>query len=323
MWEYLVRRIAQSLLVMLLISLVTFALIHAAPGGPVTVFISPNQSPQDVALQMKAMGLDRPLYVQYLDWVGRMARGDFGNTFKAGRPVGELLWPALKNTVVLMATAWVLTLMIAIPWGIYNSTRQYGLSDNLAAAVGYAGFAMPAFWFGIILQVTFALKLRWLPLSDMYSMDRRGEFLDLLRHMVLPVTTLVLINLAGYLKYARASMLEVLGQDYVRTARAKGVSERKVVFRHALRNALIPIITVLGLDLPFIVGGAALTETVFNWPGMGRLFVDSANAREYTILMAITVVTAFVVILGNLLADVLYAAVDPRVRLTGKGVASA
>lgn len=323
MWEYLVRRVAQSLLTLFLVSLATFGLIHAAPGGPVTMFIKPGQSPEIVQQQLHNMGLDRPLHVQYWEWLSRMVRGDFGKTFKAGRPVGDLLWPALKNTLVLMGTAWVITLLIAIPWGIFNSTRQYGFSDNIAAAIGYAGFAMPAFWFGILLQEAFALKLGWLPLSDMHEIGREGEFLDLLRHMVLPVTTLVIINLAGYLKYARASMLEVLRQDYVRTARAKGVPERKVIFKHALRNALIPIITVLGLDLPFIVSGAALTETVFNWPGMGRLFVDAAYAREYTILMATTMVIAVVVIIGNLLADILYAAVDPRVRLTGKGATSA
>jgi len=311
------------MLVLFLVSLVTFGLIHAAPGGPVTLFIKPGQSPEIVQQQLHNMGLDRPLHVQYWDWLSRMVRGDFGKTFKAGRPVGDLLWPALKNTIVLMATAWLITLLIAIPWGIYNSTRQYGISDNVAAAIGYAGFAMPAFWFGILLQEAMALKLGWFPLSDMHAIGREGDLVDLVRHMALPVTTLVIINLAGYLKYSRASMLEVLGQDYVRTARAKGVPERKVVFRHALRNALIPIITVLGLDLPFIVGGAALTETVFNWPGMGRLFVDSAFAREYTLLMATTVVTAVVVILGNLLADILYAAVDPRVRLGGKGATSA
>lgn len=323
MWEYLVRRVAQSLLVLFLVSLVTFGLIHAAPGGPVTLFIKPGQSPEIVQQQLHNMGLDRPLHVQYWDWLSRMVRGDFGKTFKASRPVGDLLWPALKNTIILMATAWLITLLIAIPWGIYNSTRQYGISDNVAAAIGYAGFAMPAFWFGILLQEAMALKLGLFPLSDMHTIGREGDIVDLVRHMVLPVTTLVIINLAGYLKYARASMLEVLGQDYVRTARAKGVPERKVVFRHALRNALIPIITILGLDLPFIVGGAALTETVFNWPGMGRLFVDAAFAREYTLLMATTVVTAVVVILGNLLADILYAAVDPRVRLGGKGATSA
>lgn len=323
MWEYLVRRIAQSILVLFLVSLVTFGLIHAAPGGPATLFIKPGTTPEMVQVQLHNMGLDRPLHIQYWEWLTDMVRGDFGLTFRSGRPVGDLLWPALKNTLVLMASAWFLTLFIAIPWGIHNSTRQYGLSDNIAAGIGYAGFAMPAFWFGILLQEALAIKLGWLPLSDMFTIGHDGEVLDLITHMIMPVTTLVIINLAGYLKYARASMLEVLGQDYVRTARAKGVPERKVVFIHALRNALIPIITILGLDLPFIVGGAALTETVFNWPGMGRLFVDSANSREYTLLMATTVVTAVVVVLGNLLADILYAAVDPRVRLTGKGVTSA
>jgi peptide/nickel transport system permease protein len=269
------------------------------------------------------MGLDQPLHIQYWKWLTNMLKGDFGNTFKAGRPVGDLLWPALKNTFILMGAEWILTLLIAIPWGIYNSTRQYGFSDNLSAVVGYAGMAMPVFWFGIILQQIFSIKLDWLPLSDMYSISKQGQFGDLMLHMVLPVTVLVLINIAGYVKYARASMLDVLGQDYVRTARAKGVSENKVIFKHALRNALIPIVTIIGLDLPVLVGGAALTETVFNWPCMGRLFVDSAYGREYSLLMAITIVTAVFVIMGNLVADILYALIDPRVRLTGKGASAA
>lgn len=323
MTEFVIRRILQSLLVLFLVSVVSFGLIHAAPGGPVTIFLRPNQSPEMVKVQMKNLGLDRPVPVQYWSWLTRMLKGDFGNTFKANRPVSDLLWPSLKNTVILMGTAWLLTLAIAIPWGIYNSTRQYGLSDNIAAGIGYAGMAMPAFWFGILLQELFSLKLDWFPLSDMYSMGKMGQFSDLLHHMVLPVTVLVIINLAGYLKYSRASMLEVLSQDYVRTARAKGVSERKVVFKHALRNALIPIVTILGLDLPYIVGGATLTETVFNWPGMGRLFFDMALAREYSVLMAVTLVIAGVVILGNLTADILYAIVDPRVRLGGKGANAA
>lgn len=323
MTEYLVRRILQSLLVLFLVSIVSFGLIHAAPGGPVQMFIKPGQSKEQVNQLIHNMGLDRPLHIQYMDWLGKMLKGDFGKTFKANRPVTDLIMPALKNTLILMGTAWVIQMLIAIPWGIYNSTRQYGISDNVAAGVGYAGMAMPAFWFGILLQEAFSLKLNWLPLANMYDMNKMGQFSNLLVHMVLPVTVLVIIGMAGYLKYARGSMLEVLGQDYVRTARAKGVSERKVVFVHALRNALIPIVTILGMDLPYIVGGATLTETVFNWPGMGRLFVDMAFAREYTVLMAVTMITAAVVILGNLIADILYAVVDPRVRLTGKGVTSA
>jgi peptide/nickel transport system permease protein len=323
MSEYLVRRIMQSVLVLFLVSLVSFGLIHAAPGGPVEFFIKPGQSPEIVKVQMHNLGLDQPIPVQYWKWLTRTLQGNFGTTFKSGRDVGAMLWPALKNTMILMTTAWLLTLMIAIPWGIYNSTRQYGISDNAAAAIGYAGFAMPAFWFGILLQELFSLKLDWLPLSHMYDMNKIGQFGNLVRHMVLPVSVLVIISLAGWLKYSRASMLEVLSQDYVRTARAKGVSERKVIFKHALRNALIPIVTLLGLSLPTVVVGAALTETVFTWPGMGRLFVDMAIAREYSVLMAITMIVAVVVILGNLIADVLYAIVDPRVRLGGKGANAA
>lgn len=321
MSEYLIRRVGQSLLVLFLVSLVTFGIIHAAPGGPVTIFVRPNQSPETIKAQMHNMGLDRPLHIQYWEWLKRVVQGDFGHTFKANRPVSALLWPALKNTLILMGAAWLLTIMIAIPWGIYNSTRQYGISDNVAAIIGYAGFAMPTFWFGIILQETLSLKLRFLPLSGMHTIGQTGAG-DLARHMVLPVLTLVIVSIASYLKYARASMLDVLGQDYVRTARAKGVPEQKVIFRHALRNALIPIVTVLGMDLPVIVVGAALTESVFNWPGMGQLFVNMATQREYTVLMAITMVTAFVVILGNLLADILYAIIDPRVHLSGKGAAA-
>ncbi|HLO03917.1 MAG TPA: ABC transporter permease [Symbiobacteriaceae bacterium] len=322
MWEYLVRRLGQSLLTIFLVTIVSFGVMHAAPGGPITMLESPKTSAVSLEQKKKNLGLDQPVHIQYARWLGRMVQGDFGKTFISQRPVLDLIKPALKNTLILMTTSWVLTLLIAIPWGIMNSTRPYGLSDNMAAAIGYAGFAMPAFFFGILLQMYFAQKLGWFPLSDMHSMSKQGQFLDLVHHMVLPVFTLTTISLASYLKYARSSMMEVLGQDYVRTARAKGVPERTVIFRHALRNALIPIITILGLALPGIVAGAALTETVFNWPGMGRQFVEFAIGREYSALMAITLIIAVVVIIGNLLADILYAVVDPRVRLGGKGASN-
>ncbi|MBX5464088.1 MAG: ABC transporter permease [Clostridia bacterium] len=318
MGEYLVRRLGQSLLVLFLVSVVSFALIHAAPGGPTAIYLRPGVSPEVQRIQAHNLGLDRPLPVQYLNWIGLMLRGNFGYTFKNHLPVAQIVWPTLKNTLILMTTAWALALLIAIPWGIYSSTRQYGFVDNLGSVVGYVGFSMPPFWFGIILQMTFALALGWFPLSDMHSLGR-SDLGDLLWHMVLPVAVLVVINLAGYLKYSRASMLEVLNQDYVRTARAKGVPERRVVFRHALRNALIPVVTVLGLDLPIVVSGAALTEAVFNWPGMGQLFVQMAYAREYSVLMAITMIVGVMVVLGNLIADILYAIIDPRVQLGARG----
>lgn len=319
MSAYILRRVLQSVLVLFLVTIATFLLIHAAPGGPTSIFLAPGLSPQAQYIQAHNLGLDRPLPIQYLDWLWRMLHGDFGTTFKNGIPVGSLVWPTLLNTIILMGIAWVVTLLIAIPWGIYNSTREYGISDTVATVISYAGFALPAFWLGLMLQQIFAMRLGWLPLSDMWSRGQQGNPGDLIRHLILPVATLVIGFLAGYVKYSRSSMLEVLGQDYIRTARAKGVPESKVIFRHALRNALIPIITILGLDLPIVVAGAALTETVFNWPGMGRLFVSEATAREYNVLMAITVITAIVVVVGNLIADLLYAVVDPRVRLGKKG----
>lgn len=323
MTEYLIRRVVQSIVVIFLITLVTFGLIHAAPGGPTTIFLSPGLSPEATQVQAHNLGLDRPVPVQYLIWLGDMLKGNLGYTFKNHLPVGQVLWPTVGNTIVLMGVAWLLSLIIAIPWGIYNSTREYGLSDQTASFITYIGFAMPSFWFGILLQELFSLKWNLLPLSDMYAIGEQGNIPDLFMHMILPVTVLTLGFLASYVKYSRASMLEVLEQDYIRTARSKGVKENKVVFRHALRNALIPIITVLGLDLPILVSGAALTESVFNWPGMGQLFVNMAVAREYSVLMAITIVTAVIVVIGNLLADILYAFVDPRVQLGRKGGARA
>ncbi|WP_151735958.1 ABC transporter permease ['Paenibacillus yunnanensis' Narsing Rao et al. 2020] len=319
MTEYLIRRIMQSVLVIFLITIVTFILIHAAPGGPTQIMLSPGLTPEVMEQQAKNLGLDKPLPVQYFHWVSGLLQGDLGYTFKNHLPIGELLWPRIANTLILMGSAWVVSILIAIPWGIYNSTKVYGLSDQTASFISYLGFAMPTFWFGILLQQYFSLKLDWFPLSDMHSRGREGDLGDLFMHLVLPVTVLSLGFLASYMKYARASMLEVLDQDYIRTARAKGVVERKVIFRHALRNALIPIITLLGMDLPILVGGAVLTENVFNWPGMGRWYVDMAISREYSVLMAITIVISVMVVIGNLLADILYSIVDPRVKLGKQG----
>ncbi|MBY0087010.1 ABC transporter permease [Brevibacillus sp. M2.1A] len=319
MAEYLVRRVLQAVLVLFLITVVSFGLMHAAPGGPLKVMLSPGMSPESQLIQMKNMGLDQPVYIQYMKWVGNLLQGDLGHTFKNNVPVGDILWPTVWNTFVLMSVAWGLSMLIAIPWGIYNSTKQYGLSDQIASIVAYLGFAMPTFWFGIMLQQYFAMQLNLLPLSDMYTMGKEGQVSDLILHLILPVTVLTLVNIAAYVKYTRASMLEVLEQDYIRTARAKGMKERRVIFRHALRNALIPVVTIIGLDLPTLVAGAALTESVFNWPGMGRLFVEMAVAREYSVLMSITLLISLMVIIGNLLADLIYALVDPRVQLGRKG----
>lgn len=322
MTEYLVRRVLQSILVLFLITLATFALIHAAPGGPLAVMLPKGLSQEAIKQQIHLLGLDQPVYIQYWHWLMNFIHGNFGYTFKNHLAVGAILWPTVWNTVILMSVAWVVSIIIAIPWGIFNSTRVYGISDNSASVIAYFGFAMPAFWFGLLLQEYLSLKLNLLPLSDMYTMGKEGQIGDLIPHMILPVFVLALGFLAAYSKYSRASMLEVLHADFIRTARAKGAPEKRVVYRHALRNALIPIITVLGLDFSVLIGGAVLVESVFNWPGMGRLYVDMALAREYNVLMAITLLSAVFVIAGNLFADILYVIVDPRVKLGKKGGAS-
>ncbi|QGG57632.1 ABC transporter permease [Paenibacillus sp. FSL W8-1187] len=322
MGEYMIRRTLQSVVVLFLISIFTFGLIHAAPGGPTQIFLSPGLSPEAGQIRAEQLGLNDSLPEQYFRWLGNILTGDLGSTFKNNIPVGDILWPTVKNSVILMGATWIMTLLIAIPWGIYNSTKEYGLSDQSASFISYVGFAMPTFWFGIILQSYVSIKLDLLPLSDMYTIGKEGNIPDLLMHMVLPVSVLTIVSLAGYLKYSRSSMLEVLQQDYIRTARAKGVKENKVIFRHALRNALIPLITLVGLDLPMLVGGAAVAEAVFNWPGMGQLFVQMAVAREYSVLMAITLLGAVFVVIGNLIADILYAAADPRVQLSKGGKAA-
>ncbi|QHW33633.1 ABC transporter permease [Paenibacillus rhizovicinus] len=323
MTAFFIRRLLQSALVLGLIIVLTFLLIHAAPGGPRQIYLSPGLSQEAAQVQAHNLGLDRPVLAQFFGWLGDLLQGNLGYTFKNHIPVGDIIWPTVGHTMILMGAAWLFSLLIAIPWGIYNSTVEYSLSDQTASFIAYIGFAMPTFWFGIILQELFALKWDVLPLSDMWTMGKEGNVGDLLLHLVLPVSVLTLGFLAGYSKYARSSMLEVLDRDYIRTARAKGLPERRVIFRHGLRNALIPIITLLGMDLPILVSGAALTESVFNWPGMGRLFVQMAVAREYSVLMAITLITAVFVIIGNFLADILYALVDPRVKLDRKGGAAA
>lgn len=323
MTTYLIRRLLQAILVLFLVSVLTFIIIHAAPGGPLTILLRPGQSPEALKVQAHLLGLDQPLPIQYIQWLWRLVHGNFGNTYNGNLPIGTLMWPRLWHTVLLMGTVLIVTWIIAIPWGIYNGTHEYGISDTVASVVAYIGYGLPVFWLGLMFQVLFGLRLGWLPIAGMWDQGQNGNIGNLIIHMILPVSVLVITSLASWLKYSRSSMLEVFGQDYIRTARAKGVAESKVIFRHALRNALIPIITLMGLNLPTVVVGAALTESVFNWPGMGQFFVQMAYSHEYNALLATAIVTAFMVVIGNLLADILYSVVDPRVRLGAKGAALA
>jgi peptide/nickel transport system permease protein len=325
MISYLLRRILGAIPLLLGILTLIFFIIHLAPGDPVQRFVSPNVSPQVIEQMRRNLGLDQPLHIQYFKWLWSFLRGDFGYSFGQMRPIGEILPEVLWNTVQLTLISLVVIFAVGMLIGIVQAVRQYSLADNVLTFLALFFYSMPSFWFALMLILLFSLKANqagWplqFPASGMTSvgyefMSTGGKIGDRIMHLVLPAIALGIGSAAGVARYMRGSMLEVIHQDFIRTARAKGLSERKVVFKHALRNALIPIITLLGLYLPFLLSGAVLVETIFGWPGMGRAIVDAILQRDYPMVMATSFVIAAIVVLGNLLSDVLYAVVDPRIR---------
>jgi len=315
MTRYVLGRLVQSVVLLLIVTVIVFGLIHAAPGGPSAVMADQKLPAAQLARMRANLGLDQPIPVQYVKWVTALARGDFGISYTDNRSVLSEIGARLPNTLILAGTAFVLSLIISIPLGIYSANRARSAADNVVSAASFIGLAIPVFWFGIVLIIVFSVKLHWLPSSGMYTTNGPQTLPDLAKHLIMPALVLATPNIATFTRYVRASVLEVLRQDYVRTARAKGLAESNVVYRHVLRNALVPIITIIGVTLPVIIAGAAITESVFGWPGMGRLAVDAAFTRDYPMVMGITVLVAAFVILINLLTDLAYMLVDPRVRL--------
>ena len=315
MTGYLLRRLLQAIPLLLGISIITFLIVHLAPGGPTDILVSPDTSPADLARVERALGLDRPLPVQYAMWLGRMVSGDMGRSYLTGREVSVKIFERLPNTLLLSVTAFVVAIIFAIPIGIVSAVRQYSPLDHTATTVSLIGVSLPNFWFGMLLLIVFNVQLGWFPSHGLYTYGAAFSLLDRIRHLVLPVTVLAYGGtLALFMRHTRSSMLEVVRQDYIRTARSKGLSERVVIYRHALKNALIPLITLLGLSLPMFFSGALITENIFAIPGIGRLAVQSVFTRDYNVIMGINIIAAMLVIMGNLLADILYAVVDPRIR---------
>ena len=314
MWRAILRRVLHALLVLLMVSLITFGLIMAAPGGP-SILLDPDMTPADRARMRQELGLDAPVHIQYLKWIGNAMRGDLGRSLVQKRQVAEMIGERVPATTVLAGAGLLLTLLVGIPLGVAAATRPRSLLDHAATIASGIGVAIPGFWFGIMLIILFAVWLRLLPSAGMYTPGGPQALADLLRHLVMPTLVLTTFSLPQVTLFTRASVLETLRQDYVRTARAKGLDEQHVLFRHALRNALIPVLTIIGLLLPRLVGGAVITETVFAWPGMGRLSADAAFGRDYPLIMGITMVVSVVVIVSNLLTDIAYTIVDPRIRL--------
>ncbi|HZF06670.1 MAG TPA: nickel ABC transporter permease [Patescibacteria group bacterium] len=314
MRRYLARRLLLLVPVLAGVSVIIFMVLHLSPGDPAEIMLGSQATREDLTRLRADLGLNEPLHVQYLRWIGHVARGDLGRSLWMKRPVlGEVL-TRLQATLLLTATALVLSSAVGIALGVAAATRPNSMLDRLSAVASLFGASMPSFWLGIVLMVVFALWLGWLPASGMYAPHGGGDLRDLLSHLVLPAVTLAAASVTIVARLTRSAMLETLGQDYVRTARAKGVAEGRVVLRHGLRNALVPIVTVIGVQAGYLLGGAVLTETVFAWPGVGTLMVQGILARDFPLVQGCVLVVALSFVLVNLAVDLLYAWLDPRIR---------
>ncbi len=313
MRTYIARRLLHSIPLLLLISLLIFALIHAVPGGPLEMFLAnPNVRPEDIERLRVALGLDRPLGVQYLSWLKGFVTGEWGYSFTDGRPVAERLLERLPATIELILSAIVVAGLVAFPLGIVGAVRRRGWVDRATTVVSFAGISLPVFWFGLLLQLLFAVALGWLPSSGRTSFgdaSLAGRF----SHIILPAIVLATVHAAAWSRFLRSSMVTAMKEHFVLAARARGIGARAIVWRHGLRNALLPIVTVTAMDAAIMVSGAVVTESVFAWPGLGSLFVESLARRDYTVMMAFLMIAATAVVLLNLVADVLCRALDPRI----------
>lgn len=314
MRRYVVRRLLLLVPVLLGVSVIIFLVLHLAPGDPAEIMLGSQATQADLERLRAELGLTQPLYVQYVHWVGLVARGDLGRSIWMKRPVLNEVLGRFKATLVLTGAALVLSTAAGLALGIASAIRPNSLLDRLSAVASLFGASMPVFWLGIVLMVVFALWLGWLPASGMFAPYGGGDLRDLLVHLALPAVTLAAASVTIIARLTRSTMLETLGQDYIRTARAKGVVERAVVLRHGLKNALIPIVTVVGVQAGYLLGGAVLTETVFAWPGVGTLMVQGILARDFPLVQGCVLVVALSFVLINLAVDLLYAWLDPRIR---------
>ena len=314
MRRYLIRRLAQGAVVLFVVSAVVFAIVHAAPGGP-ALLNNPDVDPKMAKEMEKQLGLDDPIPVQYARWLGNAVRGNLGRSYQHSLGTAELLWARIPNTLLLSGTALLLAVVLAVPLGMISAVYRYSALDYAATVTAFVGVSIPVFWLAILLIIVFSVTLGWLPSSGMLTVGLPFSLRDRLLHLLMPSIVLATFPLAQLTRYVRSSMVEALAHDYVRTARAKGLPERGVLGRHALRNALIPMVTVLGVLTPRLLGGAVVTETIFAWPGLGRLAVEAAVTRDYPVILGATLLVSTLVVLSNLITDVLYVVIDPRIAL--------
>ncbi|NNF13323.1 MAG: ABC transporter permease [Gemmatimonadetes bacterium] len=315
MTTYIVRRLLQMIPLMLGITVVLFGVIQAAPGGPEAALLESDRfiDPAVIEAYRARLGVDQPVPVQYARWLGAAVRGDLGVSFSTTRPVTEMIVERLPATLELMGASFLMAAVLAFLLGVFSAVRQYSAFDHVGTGLSFLGIAMPVFWFALILQLVFGVWLGWLPVAGTATIGA-SSLGDHLLHLILPASVLSLRYVAGWSRYLRSSMLEILRADFVRTARAKGLSEGVVVWGHALRNAMIPVVSVMALNLAGLFSGAVITETIFAWPGIGRMFVQAMFSRDYPLLMGILLLGSSMVVVFNLLADIVYGLLDPRIR---------
>ena len=323
MTTYILRRLLQAIPIMFLLSVFLFGIVRLMPGGPLAqAERNPNVTPEQLAALRVRLGLDQPLPIQYVKWMKAFVlEGDWGFSIKFRRPVAEMIGERVPATLILFGAGFLIMLLFAIPIGVYSAIKPYSVFDNIITTFSFAGQSVPVYWLGLVLIVIFYLNVQnpfgggpLFPAGGMYTIGREGEVLDLLWHLALPIAAMSFSWIAWYSRFLRSSMRDTLNEDYIRTARAKGLPLRTVHFRHALRNALLPLVTLIALDLPTVFGGAVFIETIFAWPGMGRLFWDAAKGRDYPILLAVMMIYAALTLLFNLIADIVYGFLDPRIR---------
>jgi peptide/nickel transport system permease protein len=314
--QYFLRRILINIPVLFAVTIIIFLLINLAPGDPVDFYVNEEIgiTRDDLAFVEERFGLNDPIPIRYVKWLGQLAQGDLGFRFKNGDDVAEVLWIRVQRTLLLMGTALSIGIIVGVTAGMFIGLRQYSFWDFAFTGLSFVGISMPAFVAGIFGLYIFSVKLGWFPSGGMRTIGQEKTLLDLLYHLVLPAGTLAIFNIATFMRYTRFSVLEVRLEDYVRTARAKGLPERLITWRHLFRNAILPVVTIIGLSLRSLVAGALFIETIYSWPGMGALLVDAVAARDYPMVMGIMLVTAIVVLLANLITDLAYAVVDPRIR---------
>ena len=322
MLKYILKRLLLSVPLVLGIVTATFFITRLAPGDPMDMYLEPQRrrqvDPEVIELLRKKYGLDQPIHVQYVTWLKNFARGDFGESFRHRRPVKDMLVEAVPYTLQLTVLAIILNALVGITLGIISAVKQYSKLDKSLTVGSLIIYALPSFWLALMLIMVFSVNLGWFPTSQTRSMNYQdltavGKVVDRMWHLALPVFVMGIAGAAGTARYMRSRLLEVLNEEYIVAARAQGFREKTVIVKHALRNALIPIITIFGMELPFLLGGATVIETIFAWPGIGRMAVSAVSGRDYPLIMAATTIAAVLTVFGNLLADIMYAAVDPRV----------